>query len=374
MIRLIATAAFGLEAVVKRELEALGMEDIRVEDGRIRFSGGERQIAKANLWLRSAERVLIEFGDFEALTYEDLFQGIQALPWEDLIPTDGAFPVAAKCRKSLLMSPSDVQAITKKAIVERLKKTYKLTWFDETGPSFPIEVAFLNNRASVTIDTSGQGLHKRGYRARAGDAPLKETLAAAMVQLSFWKPDRTLYDPFCGSGTILIEAALIARNIAPGTTRSFTAADWGAAFADHFKSERREALGAIRHDVEIDMLGSDIDKRSILRSRDNAALCGIDDIAFFMKDMRDVDLKDNYGVIITNPPYGQRLGERREAHFLIQDLGKKMQTLPTWSVYAISSDEKFEEAYGKKASRKRKLYNGRIKTDYYQFYGPKKPR
>lgn len=374
MTALIATAAFGLEAVVKRELENLGMEGIRVEDGRVRFKGGEKEIARANLWLRSAERVLIEFANFEARTYDDLFEGIKALPWEDLIPANGAFPVAARCRKSVLMSPSDVQAISKKAIVERLKQVYKISWFEESGPTFPIEVALVNDRASVTIDTSGQGLHKRGYRARAGDAPLKETLAAAMVQLSFWKPDRTLYDPFCGSGTILIEAALIARNIAPGTTRTFAAADWAGPFADSFKQERREAMGAIKHEVQIDMLGSDIDKRSILRSRDNAALCGIDDIAFFMKDMRDVDLKDNYGVIITNPPYGQRLGEKKEAHFLIQDFGKKMRSLPTWSVYAISSDEKFEAAYGRKADRKRKLYNGRIKTDYYQFYGPKKPR
>ncbi len=372
---IIATTTFGLEAVVKRELQDLGYNNIKVLDGKVEIEGNEEDIAILNINLRCAERVLIKVGEFKALTFDELFEKTKAIPWEEIIPENGEFPVDGKSVRSKLFSISDSQAIVKKAIVERLKSVYKIDWFEEDGPKYKVEVSLLKDIATLTIDTSGEGLHKRGYRDRAGDAPIKETLAAAMIKLSYWNPSRTLYDPFCGSGTILIEAAMIGKNIAPGIDREFISQDWSIVGKDIFKKYRKEALSKIDHDVKLHLLGSDIEKRSILRARDNAENIGVnEDIQFFMKDMRDVDLLDNYGVVITNPPYGERMGDKEDIESLYRDLGKKFEDFPTWSLYLITSNEKFERLYGKKADRKRKLYNGRIKVDYYQFYGPKPPR
>lgn len=372
---LIATTTFGLEAVARRELEALGYDNIKVENGRVIFEGSEEDIAKSNIWLRTAERVFVRLGEFKALSFEELFDRTKELPWDEWLTEDANFIVEGKSVNSKLYSISDCQRIVEKAVVEKLKTRYKRDWFDKTGPRYTIEVSILKDVASLTIDTSGEGLHKRGYRDRAGDAPIKETLAAAMILLSYWNKDRVLFDPFCGSGTIPIEAAMIGRNIAPGLDRSFDAEEWPRVKKEYWAEARKEAFSLIDNDSKLHILGSDTDKRSILRARDNAANLGLeDDIAFFMKDMRDVDLHDDYGVVITNPPYGERIGEREEVHALYKDFGEKFRALDSWSIYLITSEEKFEDLYGKKASRKRKLYNGRIKVDYYQYYGPRPPR
>ena len=369
---LIATTTFGLEAVAKRELIALGYKDITLENGKVKFKGTPEDIVKANIWLRTAERVLIQVGEFKAITFDELFEKTKDLPWEDYIPEDANFIIDGKSINSKLFSISDCQKIVEKAIVERLKTKYPVEWFKKSGARHRIEVSLLKDIATLTIDSSGEGLHKRGYRDRAGDAPIKETLAAAMIYLSFWNKDRVLLDPFCGSGTILIEAGMIGRNIAPGLDRSFDAENFYFIDKTIWKNARAEALKSIKQDVKLELLGADIDKRSILRARDNAAKVGLeDDIAFFMKDMRDIDLLDNYGVVITNPPYGERMGEKKEAELLYKDFGKKFRELETWSIYTITSNEDFEKLYGKKADKKRKLYNGRIKVDYYQYYGPR---
>lgn len=374
-LTLIATTAFGLEAVAKMELLDLGYEDLIVENGRIKFTATEKDIPRVNIWLRTADRVLLLMGEFKALSFEELFDKTKELPWDDWIPEDGNFVVEGKSVKSRLYSISDCQRIVEKAVVEKLKTKYNVEWFKKTGPKYRIEVSLLKDIATLTIDTSGVGLHKRGYRDRAGDAPIKETLAAGMILLSYWNKDRLLFDPFCGSGTIPIEAAMIGKNIAPGLDRSFAAEEWPRIKEEYWKEARREALKAIDHDVRLNILACDIDKRSILRARDNAANLGLeDDITFFVKDMRDVDLEDDYGVVITNPPYGERLGEREEVHQLYRDLGKKLRNLKTWSLYLITSEERFEELYGKKADKRRKLYNGRIKVDYYQYFGPRPPK
>lgn len=371
-ISLIATTTFGLEAVAKRELEALGYENIKVENGKIEFNGGLEDIVKTNLWLRTVDRVLIKLAEFEATSFEELFQGTKAVQWADWVPEDGAFIVEGKSLNSKLYSISDSQRIVEKAIVEKLKERYPVEWFSKSGARYRIEVSILKDIATITLDTSGDGLHKRGYRDRAGDAPIKETLAAAMILLSYWNKDRVLLDPFCGSGTILIEAAMIGRNMAPGLDRSFDAEKWSRIPSEVWSSERIKARNAIDFSSQLKLLGCDTDKRSILRARDNAANLGLeDDIAFFMKDMRDVDINDDYGVVITNPPYGERMGEREEVRKLYTDFGSKFRPLETWSVYVITSNEEFESLYGRKADRKRKLYNGRIKVDYYQFYGPR---
>lgn len=374
-IELIATTTFGLEAVCKRELMDLGYEKVEVENGKLTFKASKRDIAKTNIWLRTADRVLLKMGEFKALTFDELFERTKALPWEEWIPEDGNFVVEGKSISSKLFSISDCQRIVEKAIVEKLKTKYDVSWFEKTGAKYTVEVSLLKDIATLTIDTSGEGLHKRGYRDRAGDAPIKETLAAAMILLSYWNKERTLLDPFCGSGTIPIEAAMIGKNIAPGLDRNFAAEEWPNIDKEFWTEEKRRAFKAIDNDVKLDILGCDIDKRSILRARDNAANLGLeDDIQFFMKDMRDVDLKNEYGVVITNPPYGERMGEDEEVQELYTDLGDKFREFDTWSMYVITSEEDFEKLYGRKADRKRKLYNGRIKVDYYQFYGPRPPK
>ncbi len=374
-IELIATTTFGLEAVAKRELIDLGYGDLKVENGKIIFKAQKKDIPRANLWLRTADRVLLKMGEFKALSFEELFEKTKKLPWDEWIPEDGNFVVEGKSVDSKLYSISDCQSIVEKAIVERLKTRYDVDWFKKTGAKYTVEVSLLKDMATLTIDTSGEGLHKRGYRDRAGDAPIKETLAAAMILLSYWNKDRVLLDPFCGSGTIPIEAAMIGRNIAPGLDRKFASEEWDRIEKVHWSKARQEAFQAIDNDSQLHILGCDIDRRSILRARDNAANLGLDeDISFFIKDMRDVDINDEYGVIITNPPYGERMGEVEEVRNLYIDFGKKFRKLDTWSIYVITSEEKFEKLYGKKADRRRKLYNGRIKVDYYQYYGPRPPR
>lgn len=371
-IDLIATTAFGLEAITKRELQDLGFDDLRVIDGRIDFAASLRDIPRTNIWLRTADRVLIKMGEFKALTFDELFEKTKSLPWDKWIPEDGNFIIEGKSIKSKLYSISDSQRIVEKAIVEKLKTKYNREWFEKTGVTYKIQISLLKDIATLTIDTSGEGLHKRGYRDRAGDAPIKETLAAAMILLSYWNKDRPLFDPFCGSGTIPIEAAMIGKNIAPGLDRAFVAEGFENINKEYWVEERKKAFQSIDNDVKLNIMGCDIDKRSLLRSRDNAANLGLeDDLTFFMKDMRDVDINDDYGVVITNPPYGERMGDEEEIKQLYKDLGKKLKPLDTWSVYVITDDTNFESLYGKKANKKRKLYNGRIKVDYYQFYGPR---
>ncbi len=374
-IDLIATTTFGLEAVAKRELMQLGYDDLKVENGKVNFKATEKDIPRANLWLRTADRVLLRMGEFKALSFDELFEKTKALPWDEWITEDANFVVEGKSINSKLFSISDCQRIVEKAVVEKLKTKYDRNWFEKTGAKYTIEVALLKDVATLTIDTSGPGLHRRGYRDRQGEAPIKETLAAAMVLLSFWNKDRVLFDPFCGSGTIPIEAAMIGKNMAPGIDRSFASEEWPRVKKEYWKEARKEALKAIDNDTRLDIIACDIDKRSILVARDNAANFGLeDDIAFFVKDFRDAELNNEYGVLITNPPYGERIGEREEIELLHKDLGKKFEELDTWSSYIITSDESFEKYYGKKADRKRKLYNGKIKVDYYQYYGPRPPR
>ncbi|SHK15889.1 putative N6-adenine-specific DNA methylase [Geosporobacter subterraneus DSM 17957] len=374
-IQLIATATFGLEEMVKLEVKKLGYEDITVENGRVTFGADVGAIPKANLWLRTADRVLVKMGEFEARTFDELFEKTKSLPWEQWIPENGKFPVIGKSVKSTLFSVSDCQAIVKKAIVERLKQNYEVEWFSENGPEFPVEVALLKDVVTLTIDTSGVGLHKRGYREQANEAPLKETLAAAMVMISRWREDRVLIDPFCGSGTIAIEAAMIGKNIAPGLERSFISEKWPKIPETLWKEARVEALKAIRQDVDIRIYASDINPKTIKIAEENAYQANVDDcITFSIQDMARIRSDEKYGYIICNPPYGERLGELKEVESLYKRMGQVFSKFDTWSVYVITSHEEFERLYGKKADKKRKLFNGRIKVDYYQFFGPKPPK
>ena len=375
MINYIATAAAGLEACVKREAIKLGFENIHTFDGRVEFTGDESVIPKANLWFRCASRILIKIGTFKAVSFEELFQGTKALPWEEWIPVDGKFTVVGKSVKSTLYSVSDCQAIVKKAVVERLKGVYDVDWFDETGAEYTIQVALLKDIVTLTIDTSGSSLHKRGYRANALDAPLKETLAAAMIELSYWNKDRVLMDPFCGSGTIPIEAAMIARNIAPGLNRHFASEKWDRVPEKLWKEERKKAYAAIDYDCMPEIYGSDIDPAAIELAKSNAELAGVDDcITFEVKPVQELELYGDYGCLITNPPYGERLGDMKTVEDMYRSLGGTMHLNETWSTYVITSMEYFEKLFGKKASAKRKLFNAWIKTDYYQFYGPRPPK
>lgn len=377
-IELIATTTFGLEAIVKRELENLGYRDLTVENGKVTVKAEIKDIPRLNLWLRSADRVLLKVGEFKAFSFEELFEKTKALPWGDIIPKDGEFPVEGKSINSKLYSISDSQAIVKKAIVEKMKEKYNVMWFEESGAKYTVEVSLLKDVATLTIDTSGPGLHKRGYRVESVEAPIKETLAAAMVQLSYWNKDRFLLDPFTGSGTIPIEAAMIGRNMAPGLNRNFASEGWNIIKKEHWNEARREAWDLMDQKSGISIIGLDINRRAIDAARKNAeAIMLEDDILFLTKDFREFELRDRineYGVIITNPPYGERIGDNKEVGELYKDFGKMAAELPNYSVYALTSNEKFEKIFGKKADRKRKLYNGRIKVDYYQYFGPRPPK
>lgn len=372
---LIATATFGLESIVAREVKKLGYEDVTTENSRVIFRGDEEAICRCNLWLRSADRVFIRMGEFPATSFEELFERTKALPWGDILPENANFPVQGKSINSGLFSVPDCQAIVKKAIVEKMKQKYKKDWFEEDGPKFTIEVGLLKDIATITIDTSGVGLHKRGYRQTAGGAPLKETLAAAMVDLSFWNPDRLLLDPMCGSGTIAIEAAMIGRNMAPGLRRQFDSEEWPFMPNSLWDKAREEAEDAIDRTREFRILASDIDGRVLRTARQNAELAGVEEfVAFQTLPLKEISSKRKYGCIITNPPYGERMGELREAEDLYKELAEVCKELDAWSFYVLTSHKGFERLFGRRADRKRKLYNGRIQVDYYQFYGPRPPR
>lgn len=376
MLNLIATTTFGLEAVVKREAIRLGFKNIKVSDGRVEFEGDETSIVKANLWFRCADRVLIKMGEFKVFSFEELFEKTKALPWDKWIDKDGEFTVTGKSIKSQLFSVPDCQAIVKKAIVEKMKQKYEdVEWFEETGAKYTVQVAILKDVATLTIDTSGSGLHKRGYRENAVEAPLKETLAAAMVELSYWRKNRILLDPFCGSGTIAIEAALIAKNIAPGLNRHFAAEEWSQIDKKDWDIQRQEAYNCIDNEIVPQIYASDIDAQAVEIAVSNAKKAGVDKyINFSVQDFEDININQKYGVVICNPPYGERMGDAKQIQSIAQKLGKIFAKETTWSVYVITSDENFEKFYGKKADNKRKLFNGRIKTDYYQYCGERPPR
>lgn len=374
-IQLIATSAFGIEAVVGRELSWLGYSDQQVENGRVTFTGDEAAICRANIWLRSADRVLLKMGEFKALTFDELFEGTKALPWDEWLPENAQFPVDGKSVDSKLSSVPDCQAIVKKAIVEKLKLKYKKQWFDENGPLYRIEVGLLKDIATLTVDTTGPGLHKRGYRTLNTGAPLKETLAAALLMISRWKPDRVLIDPFCGSGTIPVEAALIAGNIAPGAKRSFSAEGWQQTPAGLWSKAREEAGDKARKVPDLRIQGSDIDDEAISLARYHATQAGVaQDIHLQRLPVADISSRYKYGFIVCNPPYGERLGEMPEVERLYKELGGVFKDFETWSFYVITSHPRFEALVGRRADKKRKLYNGRIQCNYYQFYGPPPPR
>lgn len=365
----------GLEAVVKRELLAMGAEEVRAHNGRVAFSGPGNFIARANLNLRSAERVHWILGQFPATEFEDLYQGVKAVDWGALIPEDGKFITEAKSQKSALFSLSDIQRIGERAIIDKLNERYHRSWYDKTGARYRVGFRLEEDVATVYLDTSGTGLHDRGYRKRSVAAPLTETMAAALVQLTFWKKSAPLVDPFCGSGTLLIEAVLRERNIAPGLNRTFDFQHWKEEVVDFgYAEERREAYAAIDYEGQLEIVGSDVDERAVKSARYNIEALGFeDDITILHKDIRDLRMGGDYGIILTNPPYGIRL-EKAEVDRAERELGKFFASLPTWSLFAITSSKDLEKKVGKGANRKRKLYNGSIRVDYYQFYGPKPRR
>lgn len=375
-IELTAPCNFALEAVLAREIKDLGYETTEVVDGRVSFEADEYGICMSNLWLRTAERILLKVGEFYAETYEELFQNTKKLPWHKWIPKDAEFPVAkASSIKSKLFSTSDIQAVVKKAVVENMKQKHRLDWFPERGAKYPIHVFLNKDKVLLYIDTTGYALHKRGYRALANEAPIKETLAAALVMLTPWHSDRLMIDPFCGSGTILIEAAMIGLNIAPGLNRDFTAEKWDITPKALWDKARAEARQKIRTDVKLTLQGYDIDDKALKVARENARLAGVENqIHFQNRDVRELSSADKYGFIVTNPPYGERLQDTKSVEPLYKDMGNVFKKLDTWSFYIITAHEGFEKLFGRRADKKRKLYNGMLKTDYYQFYGPKPPR
>lgn len=373
---LIAPCHFGLEAVLKREIIDLGYDVSLVEDGRVTFIGDDEAVCRANIFLRTAERILIKAGSFHAETYEELFQGTKNIEWENFIPCNGKFWVTkAASVKSKLFSPSDIQSVMKKAMVERLKEIYHIQWFEESGESFPIRVFLMKDQVTAALDTTGDSLHKRGYRKLTAKAPIAENLAAALLMLTPWKKDRILVDPFCGSGTFPIEAAMMAANIAPGMNRSFNAERWG-----HLVEGRQwydaadEARELINMDVNTDIQGYDIDDSMVTIARENARLAGVDKMIHFQK--RGVDQLSHskkYGFIVTNPPYGERIEEKKNLPALYRTIGERYKALDSWSMYLITAYDQAESALGLKAAKNRKIYNGMMKTYFYQFPGPKPP-
>lgn len=370
--KLIATCAAGIESIVGNELKHLGYK-VNVENGRVRFDGDVADIAKTNLWLRTADRIKIVVGEFTAKTFEELFQGVEGLNWEDFLPLDAEFPVAGKSQKSTLHNVPSVQAITKKAIVTKMSTVYhRRTKLPETGALYPIEVAINKEKVLITLDTTGSSLFKRGYRVNKGGAPLKENMAAALVLLARWYPEMPFVDPVCGSGTIPIEAALIGCNIAPGLKRNFAFEDWDWVDKDIIKQAREQAQAAIKKDIDLDISGYDIDGSMIEIAKENAVQAGVQDIVNF-KQMAVKDFKTDKinGVIVANPPYGERLSDKEHVHQLYQQMGKLYQPLTSWSKYILTSDLQFEQFYGTKATKRRKLYNGSLRTDFFQYWGKK---
>lgn len=374
---LLVPCHFGLEAVLKREIYDLGYEITKVEDGRVTFEGDEEAICRANIFLRTAERVMIQVGRFKATTFEELFQGIKNLPWEEYIPEDGKFWVKkASSINSKLFSPSDIQSIAKKAMVERMKQKYHKEWFKEDGAAYPVRIFLLKDEVTVALDTSGDSLHKRGYRTMTSKAPLTETLAASLIMLTPWRKDRILVDPFCGSGTFPIEAAMIAANVAPGMNRDFTAEEWTNLIDRKLWYECvKEAEDMIDTTVKVDIQGYDIDGDVIKAARENAKRAGVEHMIHFQqRAVADLSHPKKYGFIITNPPYGERLEDKADLPELYTQIGQAYQRLDFWSMFLITSYTDTEKYIGRKADKNRKIYNGMLKTYFYQFLGPKPPK
>ena len=374
---LVVPCHFGLESVMKREIYDLGYEVIKVEDGRVTFEGDAEAICRANIFLRGTERVLLQVGRFRATTFDELFEGIKALPWEEFIPENGRFWVKkASSIKSKLFSPSDIQSIVKKAMVERLKQSYDIEWFPEDGAPYPVRVFLNKDEVMVTLDTSGESLHKRGYRLATSKAPITETLAASLIMLTPWHKDRILVDPFCGSGTFPIEAAMMAANIAPGMNREFTAEQWTNFIPRQLWYDAvEEAQDMVNLDVEVDIQGYDIDPEVVKAARENAKRAGVDKLIHFQqRPVAELSHPKKYGFIICNPPYGERLEEKADLPELYSQIGEAYKALDSWSMYLITSYEDTERYIGRKADKNRKIYNGMLKTYFYQFMGPKPPK
>lgn len=374
---LIAPCHFGLEAVLKKEIYDLGYDITKVEDGKVTFTGDAQAICRANMFLRTAERVLLKAGSFHAVTYDELFEGIRALPWEIYLPKDAKFWVTkASSIRSKLFSPSDIQRIVKKAVVEKMKEYYDIEWFAETGAEYPIRIFLLKDEVTVTIDTTGDSLHKRGYRTMSGAAPISETLAAALIMLTPWHADRILVDPFCGSGTFPIEAAMMAANLAPGMNRDFTAQEWVNLIPKKTWYEAtEEAQDLADPHVEADIQGYDIDGDVIRVARENAKRAGVDHLIHFQKrSIRELRHPKKYGFVIMNPPYGERMEDKRDLPKLYEQIGEAYRNLDAWSLYIITGYEDTERYVGRNADKKRKIYNGMLKTNFYQFMGPKPPK
>ena len=372
-LEIIAATTFGLEAASRREIEKLGYKILKTEDGKVTFLGDERAVVRANLWLRTADRVQIKMAEFMAYEFEDLFQQIKGIPWEHWIPVNGKFIVNGSSVKSKLSSVPACQSVAEKAVIERLKETYGIDYFEKSGALYDIKITLLKDRVTVTLDTTGPGLHKRGHRQHSVEAPIKETLAAAMIELSFWREDRILADPCCGSGTIPIEAAMIGKNIAPGLSRSFASEEWEAIPGNLWKEERKKAFNAINNDVQLKIFGSDINPQAVKAARLNAEEAGVDDcIKFYTADVSALRTKSERGVLITNPPYGQRIGDQEAIDKIYQSYSRFFKENPTWSLFVITADKTIEKkAMGRPAERRRKLYNGRLEVCYYQFHGEK---
>lgn len=376
-IELIAPCHFGLEAVLKREVQDLGYEISKVEDGRVSFFGDVAAICRANIFLRTAERVLLKVGEFKAVTFDELFEKTKRISWERYIPKDGKFWVTkAASVKSKLFSPSDIQSIMKKAMVKRMQEFYKKEWFPESGAAYPVRVFLMKDQVTVCLDTTGDSLHKRGYRQQAGKAPISETLAAALILLTPWHKDRILVDPFCGSGTFVIEAAMIAAQIAPGMNRSFTAEEWGNFIPKQaWYQAVNEANDLMDEEVKVDIQGYDVDGDVVKVARKNAEEAGVDHLIHFQqRDVKDLSHPKKYGFVITNPPYGERLEEKEDLPAIYQAFGDSFKRLDSWSAYVITSYEETERYFGRKADKNRKIYNGMIKAYFYQFMGPRPPR
>jgi putative N6-adenine-specific DNA methylase len=371
---LIATSSFGLESVVAQELRNLRYQDLTIENGRVTYTGNEEDIARCNIWLRTADRVLIKMAEFKATDFEELFQGTQNVRWEDMVPVNGKMHVVGRSVRSKLASTRDCQAIVKKAVIKAMNRKYHLAQFPESGPLYKIEISLLKDIATLTIDTTGQGLHKRGYRDETGEAPLRENLAAALVLLSRWKPDRILADPLCGSGTITIEAALIGRNIAPGIQRSFVSEGWEHTSKNIWDEVRSDARTK-EHNLSFRILASDSDGGVLKKARDNAMKAGVGDfIAFQRLPVEEFRSNKKYGCIICNPPYGERVGDPKEIEGLYQSMGEVLLRLDAWSLFILTAHPEFESLFGKKSNKNRKLYNGDIKCYFYEYFGPLPPR
>lgn len=369
---LIATAPFGLESLVARELKDLGYNEQKVENNQVLFKGDERAVARTNIWLRNAGKVLLQIGQFEARSFEELFQGTKALPWSDWFPENAQFPVVGKSVKSTLYSVPDCQAIVKKAIVEKMKERYKIQWFEETGPRFTVRVSILKDVVTLTIDTSGPSLHRRGYRTLVGQAPLKENFAASLVTISRWRPDRLLIDPFCGTGTIPIEAAMIGLNMAPGQHREFSSEMWPFIPQKCWQETREEALDLIVKDSDMQIIGFDIDGKVLKLARFHAEKAGVSKYIHFQEQpVSKLHTSKKYGYLICNPPYGERLEEIQQVEKIYRELGQIYKTMNTWSMYVLTSYPRFEKVIGKKADKNRKLYNGTLLCYYYQYFGPR---